>query len=148
MQVSGEQVMLVIFARRDIKTIENSISAAFTFNNKAGVNLRIRHYWSGALYKEYFCLNEEGRLDPDPSYLSNHDENFNLLNIDLLFRWVFAPGSELTFAWKNSIFDNQKTVLKGYVENLRNILESDQFNSFSLKVLYYIDYNNLRKKSV
>jgi len=136
----------IIFARRDIKTIENSISAAFTFNNKAGVNLRVRHYWSGASYKEYFRLNEEGKLDPDPSYLSNHDENFNLLNIDLLFRWVFAPGSELTFAWKNSVFDNQKIVLKRYGENLRNILESDQFNSFSLKVLYYIDYNNLRKK--
>ena len=135
----------IIFARRDIKTIENSISAAYTFNNKAGASLRVRHYWSGASYKEFFRLNEDGSLDPDPSYKENHDENFNLFNIDLLFRWVFAPGSELTLSWKNSVFDNQRVVLKSYAENLGNFLRSDQSNSFSLKVLYYIDYNNLRK---
>ena len=136
----------IIFARRDIETIENSISAAFTFNNKSGVNLRVRHYWSGATYREYFNLNPEGKLDPEPLYSGNHDTNFNLFNIDLLYRWVFAPGSELTVAWKNSVFCNQNTILKRYSENLRNILKSDQSNSFSLKVLYYIDYNNLRKK--
>jgi len=136
----------IVFARRDIKTIENSLSAAFTFNNKSGVNLRLRHYWSGAAYKEYFDLNNEGKLETDPAYKVNHDTNFNLFNLDLLFRWVFAPGSELTMAWKNSIFDNQRTGPGRYSEILRKILRADQTNSFSFKVLYYIDYNNLRKK--
>jgi len=135
----------IIFARRNIKTIENSISAAFTFNNKAGASLRVRHYWSGAIYKEFFRLNEDGSLDPDPSYKGNHDENYKLFNIDLLLRWVFAPGSELTLSWKNSVFDNQSVGLKSYTENPGSILRSDQSNSFSLKVLYYIDYNNIRK---
>lgn len=136
----------IIFARRDIESIENSISAAFTFNNKSGVNLRVRHYWSGASYKEYFNLNEAGKLEPDPAYSGNHDANFNLLNVDLLYRWVFAPGSELTVAWKNSVFENRNSVRKSYSENLRNIFSTEQANSFSLKILYYIDYNNLRKK--
>jgi hypothetical protein len=135
----------IMFARRDINRIENTLSAAFTFNNRAGINFRVRHYWSGASYKEYFRLNSDGNLDNDPAYSDNHDENYNFFNCDLLFRWVFAPGSELTLAWKNSIFDNQKIFIRSYKENLGNILDSDQTNSFSLKVLYFIDYNNLRK---
>ncbi len=136
----------IIFARRNINTIENTLSAAFSLNHKSDVNLRVRHYWSGASYMEYFRLNNDGNLDIDPAYNGNHDENYNLFNCDLIFRWVFAPGSELTFAWKNSIFDNQKKVLRNYTENLHNIFTSDQNNNFSLKILYYIDYNNLRKK--
>jgi len=135
----------IIFARRDIKGIENSFSAAFTFNNKSGVNLRVRHYWSVSTNKEYYNLNEEGKLDADPLYSENHDINYNLFNIDLLYRWVFAPGSELTVAWKNSVFENCNSVCKRYSENLRNILKTEQSNSFSLKILYYIDYNNLKK---
>ncbi len=33
-----------------------------------------------------------------------------------------------------------------YFENLGNTWKSEQINSLSLKILYYIDYNNLRKK--
>jgi hypothetical protein len=134
------------FARRDVKTIENSIEASYSFTNNASLSFRVRHYWSGANNKEYYQLENDGSLEPDPNYLQNKNENYNAFNVDLIFRWIFAPGSELTFSWKNAIFTDGEEVNPDYFDNLSNTWHSDQINSLSVKILYYIDYNSLRKK--
>ena len=136
----------IYFARRNVRTFENVIGASYAINNKAGINLRIRHYWSGAGNKEFYQLQEDGKLTQDPAYNENQDENYNAFNIDLVFRWIFAPGSELSLAWKNSILNSNDQVIRSYWNNLDRTWKSDQVNSFSVRMLYYIDYNNLRKK--
>jgi hypothetical protein len=133
------------FARRDVRVLENSVEASYSFTNKASVRLRVRHYWSGAANHEDFTLNEDGTLKKDPAYTQNQDENYNAFNVDLVFRWIFAPGSELTAAWKNSILDSREIYMERYMTNLRDTWDADQINSFSIKILYYIDYNSLRK---
>ncbi len=136
----------IYFARRDVRTIENTIRASYSFTNNASLSLRIRHYWSGADNKEYFQLQEDGSLAPDPDYLQNQDQNYNAFNVDMIFRWIFAPGSEFTLSWKNSIYTDGEDVNPDYFDNLSNTWHSDQINSLSVKILYYIDYNSLRKK--
>ena len=136
----------IYFARRDVNTLENVVEASYAFTNKMSMNLRVRHYWSGAVNKEYYQLQPDGSLVSDPAYLQNQDENYNAFNVDLVFRWIFAPGSELTMAWKNAILESQDNVIEGYWQNLSNTWHADQINSLSVKILYYIDYNNLRKK--
>jgi hypothetical protein len=133
-------------ADRDIKTFSNVVECSYAMTNKASIRLRVRHYWSGALNKFYFQLQKDGTLRIDNAYNKNNDENFNAFNIDLGFRWIFAPGSELTLAWKNSIYDQRNVFTSSYRENINLTWNSKQTNTFSLKVLYYIDYNNLRKK--
>jgi hypothetical protein len=49
-------------------------------------------------------------------------------------------------AWKNAILENGDEVIDNYWENLDKTWSSDQTNSLSVKILYYIDYNNLRRK--
>lgn len=137
---------IIYFARREVTSIENVLGSSYAFNNRATIGFRVRHYWSGVTNQEYYQLQENGSLIPDPEYLEDHDENYNAFNIDLVFRWIFAPGSELTLAWKNSILNSQETVVENYFKNLGNTWRSDQTNSISIRVLYYIDYNNLRKK--
>jgi hypothetical protein len=51
----------------------------------------------------------------------------------------------LTAAWKNSILDSREIYMERYMTNLRDTWDADQINSFSIKILYYIDYNSLRK---
>ncbi len=136
----------IYFARRDIKVIESVLGSSFLLNNKAGFDMRIRHYWSGVINKDYYQLQPDGSLAVDPSYIQVNNKNYNAFNIDLVFRWVFAPGSELTIAWKNSIFDNGDSVVENYWDNLGITWQANQTNSLSAKILYYFDYNNLRKK--
>lgn len=136
----------IFFARRNVNTFQNIFGISYAINNKASLNMRMRHYWSGASNKEFYQLNEDGSLNPDPGYQGNHDANYNAFNIDLVFRWIFSPGSELSVAWKNSILDSGDNVEKDYFKNLNNTWNSEQINSFSIKMLYYIDYNKLRKE--
>jgi hypothetical protein len=78
-----------------------------------------------------------------------YDESFNAFNIDLVFNWHFAPGSNLSVVWKNAILtdvtDYAETNID-FLKNFSNTLASDQLNSFSVKLLYYLDYMYLKKK--
>jgi hypothetical protein len=108
------------------------------------LTLRLRHYWSQARYLQYYTLNHEGNLD-NSNYSRNNDINFNAFSVDLQYTWYFAPGSEMSVVWKNQI-TSQGTALQGnYLTDLGNTLGSPQSNSFSIKVLYYLDYMYLRK---
>lgn len=135
----------IVFAIRDIRTFENGIYSSYTFNNSCGLNLNVRHYASSFINKNYQRLTGNGALENLDGY-NGDDGNYNMLNADLVFRWVFAPGSELSVAWKKNVFENREKAEYKYFKNLKNIFISDQTDSFSLKVFYYLDYNNLRKK--
>ena len=136
----------IYFARRDVNVVENVLGTSYSINNKAGFDMRVRYYWSGVMNKEYYQLQDDGSLLSDPSYTIDNNENYNAFTVDLIFRWIFAPGSELSIAWKNTIFDSGQEVNNNYWENLKQTWQSDQTNSFSVKILYYIDYNNLKRK--
>jgi len=136
---------IIYFARRDAKTMQNVLSFAYAVTNKAGLSFRMRHYWSGADAYNYSRLLNDGSLETDETYTENHDQNYNAFNIDMILRWVFAPGSELSLAWKNTIYDEHDAVITDYFKNFDNTINADQTNSISLKVLYYLDYNMLRR---
>jgi len=136
----------IYFTRRNVNTFQNVLGVSYALNNKAGLSLRARHYWSGSENHQFYQLKEDGSLVTDADYNDNHDANYNAFNIDLVFRWIFSPGSELSLAWKNSILSNGDRVVNDYFKNLNTTWNSDQINSFSVRVLYYIDYNSLRRK--
>ena len=136
----------VIFARRNRNTIENILRFKYSFNNTMYITLRARHYWSKVSNLEFFTLNKEGGLQGNPGYHQNLNQNYNAFNVDMVYSWRFAPGSELNIVWKNAIgaFDNN--VVTNYFKNVSNTLEAPQNNSISLKVLYFFDYLQLHKK--
>jgi len=136
----------IYFSKRDVSTISNVFSSTVGFNKKTSIRFRLRYYWSGVLNNTYYQLQQDGTLEEDPSYSYKNDNNYNAFNIDMIFRWIFAPGSELSIAWKNAIYQSGDIFNSNYFENLGNTWKSEQINSISLKILYYIDYNYLKKK--
>lgn len=136
-----------IFSRYDRQTVENSFDAKYNFTNRMGINFRVRHYWSDRRNKEFFLLNNAGRLDAyNGTPLQGVDRNYNVFNIDLMYQWVFAPGSELNITYKDAAETNDRFFTKKYSQNLDKILTGPQNNSLSIKVLYFIDYLDLKKK--
>jgi len=135
----------IIFAKRNVRSVENILTTSYILSNKASISLRIRHYWSGALNKTYYLLEPNGSVADNPSYTQNKDQNYNAFTVDMIFTWNFAPGSELDCAWKNAAISDQTAYISNYWTNLHNSL-LDQMNSLSVKVLYYLDYNKLKKK--
>lgn len=139
----------IIFGNRDRTTYENIFTGKYIFKNDLSLSLRARHYWSKGVYNSFFTLNETGELNENTSYKENNNFNFNSLNIDLVLNWQFAPGSNLSIVWKNAIFSDENMITQHFFDNFSKTLHQDQLNSFSIKLIYYLDYNYLKpnKKS-
>ncbi len=135
----------VFFGNFDRHTLVNLIEMVYSFNTKLKIDFRCRHYWSWADYDEYFLLNTDGSLSPY-NWSGNADVNFNAFNIDMGFRWQFAPNSEFSLVWKNSVYNDNELMNLDYSTNLSNLFKTTQANSLSLRILYYVDYQSFRKK--
>ena len=137
---------VIFFGRRDNTTIENTLSSSFIFTARSYLSFRMRHYWSRADYNDdYYTLNRDGNLEGS-DYEGEHDHNYNAFNIDMVYTWRFAPGSELSVVWKHSIYADSDLIYHNLGENLDHMFSSDKMNSISLKVLYYLDYQSLKKR--
>lgn len=135
-----------VFGRRDVTTVENAFSGKYMFRNNLSLHLRVRHYWSKGKYNQFFDLQQNGLLETEPSSSLFDDFNFNSFHVDLAFNWEFAPGSNLTMVWKNSIVDEEAYVIYGFIDNLSHTFEKPQLNMFSLKFIYYLDYHTLKQQ--
>ena len=87
------------------------------------------------------------RQGNDNTGVSAFNINYNAFTIDMLLRWVFQPGSELNLVWKNSIFTSDSAVNQRYWETLNNTLQNGPVNTLSLKVIYWLDSQYLKKKT-
>lgn len=134
-----------IFARRKINTITNTLGFKYSFTNKMGLTFRARHYVSVVDNKEFFTLRSDGLLDKNTSFNTNRNQNFNLFNIDMVYTWQFAPGSFVYLVWKNKIEDFTRNVENNYFKNFGRTMEADQNNNFSMRIIYFIDYLQLKK---
>ena len=139
----------IIFSRYDRRTVESSIDGKYSFSTKMGIQFRARHYWSDRRNKQAYALTNEGGLQAPNSYVLSPtaDVNYNTFNIDMVYTWQFSLGSEFSVTWKNAAQTFENMAKPGYGINFNNTLKSPQNNTVSLKLLYYIDYLNLRKRS-
>jgi len=142
-----DSTMNIIYGNRITETFENSMSGRYMFRNNLSLSLWMRQYWFKGTYNAYFTLDEAGLLKDNSSYFENNDFNFNTFNVDLVFNWEFAPGSNLSVVWKNSIAQDETVILDDFLNNFRQTLQADQLNQISLKLLYYLDYISVFKEN-
>ncbi len=138
----------IIFGKRDRTTFDNTVSLNINFNTKSNFTFRARHYWSKVVYKEFYQLQNDGYVKPT-TWNVNEDINTNYFNIDAIYTWQFAPGSFLNLIWKNNIsrsdYGSDFNKEDSYFKNVDFIRHIPQSNSFTLKVLYFLDYSDLKK---
>lgn len=133
-----------IFGRRDRKTFNNTVSAKYNFSVKSSLSLTFRHNWSDVRYQEQFYdLANTGYLAPN-SLTENQDINFNSWNLDLNYFWQFAPGSQLIAFYRNSIFSLNESTGQDFFTNLDNLFNEPNQHIFSLRLVYFIDYNKAK----
>ena len=137
----------IIFGNRDIMEIEQSLDGRYVFRNNLSLALRLRYYWAMGNYLQFYTLKENGWLETNSNYDGSDDYNFNYnaFNIDLMFRWEFAPGSSLEITYKNAILEDGNAVIWNYWDNIKHTFNDDMLNSLSIKALYYLDYQYLRR---
>lgn len=102
------------------------------------IDLRARHYWVSAPYYDFSILLRDGSLLP-AGYSGDPDINYNLFNLDLTYILNFAPGSQLSIVWKNAISTFDHDIQPGFFKDIKNTISAPSSNSFSVRVLYYLD---------
>ncbi|MGI9531777.1 DUF5916 domain-containing protein [Lutimonas sp.] len=134
----------IIFGVRQNDQIENSFSGKYNFNDTSSISLSFRHYWSTVAYQDqYYELGEDGYLIEHP-YNENNDLNFNNWNMDLRYVWQFTRGSEFVALYRNTIQNEDDRSDLSFGENLSDLLEQPYGHLLSVKLIYYLDYNNLK----
>ena len=138
----------IFFGQRDLTTLENQVTSSYNFDPYKAIDLRFRNEWTTADYGDdvFTSLNEDGSRSPVDYDISENDpnRNFNIWNLDLSFRWRFAPGSEATLLYRNSIFNLDEQSTLNYGQSMSNLFEQPGRHTVSLRVTYFVDYNNLR----
>jgi len=135
-----------IFGRREIYTITNTLTLKYIFKNDMSLSLRVRHYLSNGVYKQYYTLLSDGTLQTNDVYTTSNDFNSNYFNVDLIYSWQFSPGSSFNIDYKNAIDREFTTSNIDYYQNLQNAINYPQTNTISLQIVYYLDYQYLVKK--
>ncbi len=139
----------IVMSYRDIESHENQLTVEYSFTANVNVNLRVRHYWSRVLHREYFEIQRAG--DPiattytgrNPDGTSIDDRSFNAVNVDGFFRWRFAPGSDVFVSYKTQGYF-AGLLERGYLRNLGVFGQETVDNSLTLKVIYWLDYNEIK----
>ena len=142
----------ILFGSRNRNNITNTIALDYAITNRMNITFRLRHYRSTLAYNKFYELQNDGQLSPlnfnglDINGQSAYNVNFNAFTIDLVYRWVFLPGSEINVVWKNSIFQSDKFVAESYIYNLSKTIQQGPNNSLSFKLIYWLDAQSIRKK--
>ena len=139
-----------IVGYRDYKDINTITSATYNFNSRMNISLRGRHYWSKVHYLEFKDVDEKGN-HLDRAFVGDMDQNFNLFNVDAFFTWDFRYGSRVIAGWKNFLGNNYAEEIDGfrysnYIRNIGQTFYLPHGNEFSLRIIYFLDYNQLRGK--
>jgi hypothetical protein len=135
------------------------LNASYIFTPTSSLSARIRHYWSVVDYHGFFELQEDGSLGfiDDPNLFaslelfnqdltSRYDVNYNAWSVDLVYRWIFSPGSELSVVWKNTLNEAGTALPVSYWSNWQSMLDEGFTNSLSVRALYYLDYSMIESR--
>lgn len=137
-----------ILSRRDTHSVENSVSGTYNFDNRKALSISFRNFWSRADFSRNFEeLQNDGTtiqsmIAVDESSIP--DSNFNVWNLDLSYRWRFAPGSEASILYRNSIFnfDDQGTI--AFEDSLNDLFMQPVRHNISMRITYFLDVNDAK----
>ena len=133
---------------RNNLSVTSVLSGIYNFTSRINLTLRARHYWNDVHYKSFYNVDDKGLLI-GRSFISNQDENVNIFNIDAFFTWDFRLGSRMILGWKNWLGDDEfvdGTRYGSFYNNFEQTLNLRHANEVTLKFIYFLDYNQLRKK--
>jgi hypothetical protein len=143
-ELSGEPIV----GFRDVKEYIPVLSGIYNFTSRLNLTLRIRHYWNEVKYRSFHDVDMQGNLSDRP-FITNWNDNVNIFNTDAFLTWDFRLGCRFIVGYKNWLGDEERIIPTGknhYLDNLDGIFDLRHGNELTVRFIYFLDYNQLRKK--
>ena len=141
-----------ILARRQYTDVTSVVSGIYNFTPRMNLTFRVRHFWNRILNTNLYQVTDDGNWYERFNIIaSDVNVNYNVFNTDVFYTWDFKLGSRIIFAWKNSLGPDYEGYINGslyhsYLQNARRILEVPHANEFTIRFIYFLDYQKLRKR--
>jgi hypothetical protein len=132
----------------DFQDVTSILSGIYNFTPRINVTLRTRHYWSKVNYNRFANVDADGNAIARP-FIAGQDQNVNVLNTDAFLTWDFRPGSRIIVGYKNWLGDGEDVSgmsYKKYLANFGQTFSLKHGNEFTVRFIYYLDYNQLKRK--
>lgn len=125
------------------------LSGIYNFAYRLNLTVRARHYWNKVNYHSFHNVDTKGDLI-NRSFIPAQDENVNVFNVDAFLTWDFRLGSRLILGYKNWL-GNEETIQfttgqNSYLRNLSKTFDLRHGNEITIRFIYFLDYNQLRRK--
>jgi len=134
---------------RDNRDFTSVLSGIYNFAYRLNLTLRARHYWNRVNYISFHNVDANGYL-LSRAFINGRNENFNVFNLDAFLTWDFRLGSRLILGYKNWLGQDETVNINSggntYLKNLGEIFDLRHGNEFTIRFIYFLDYNQLRKK--
>ncbi|HMR91582.1 MAG TPA: DUF5916 domain-containing protein [Chitinophagaceae bacterium] len=132
----------------DFKENESILSGIYNFTPRINLTLRARHYWSHVPVKRVAYIDDKG-MPVSPVAVTGNTMNVNYFNTDAFLTWDFRYGSRLIIGYKNWLGENDGVDglrYKRYFNNLEQQFQLRHGNEVTVRFIYFLDYNQLRRK--
>jgi hypothetical protein len=135
---------------RKYTDVASVLTGIYNFTPRLNLTLRARHYWSRVIYKDFYNVKPDGNFTRR-AFINGQDQNFNIFNLDAFLTWDFRLGSRFILGYKNWLDDNallDGTRFYSYTLNAKEIFNFRHGNELTLRFIYFLDYNQLKKKNL
>lgn len=142
-EINGEPIIAFV----DFTDEESVLGGTYNFTPRVNLTLRARHYLSRVKFNRFANVDAKG--NPLPRGGTDSFDNVNYFNFDSFFTWDFRLGSKLVIGYKNWLGDDEIINPAGnnsYLRNLKGIFDRSHGNEITVRFIYFLDYNQLRKK--
>ena len=137
----------IIGYRRNLETI-SIVNGTYNFTPQLYLSVRVRHYWNMVHYNSFYNVDYNGNAIPR-AFIPDQDQNYNVFNLDAFFTWDFRPGSRMIVGWKNWLGNSygiDGIKYNNYTDNLGQTLAISHGNEFTMRFIYYLDYNRFKRR--
>jgi hypothetical protein len=143
-ETNGEPIIAFV----DFTDVESVLSGIYNFTSRINLTLRARHFFSRVNFNRFANVDVKG--NPIARAGSTSYDNVNFFNLDAFLTWDFRLGSRLIVGYKNWLGDEEYipyTATKNtYLRNLGEIFDLRHGNELTVRFVYFLDYNQLRRK--
>ncbi len=136
-----------IVAFVDFTDVTSILTGIYNFTPRINLTLRARHYLSRVNFNRFANVDLQGNTINRPG--STTYDNVNVFNLDAFLTWDFRLGSRLILGYKNWLGDREVVMVNGknnYLRNLRGTFDMRHGNELTVRFVYFLDYNQLRRK--
>jgi hypothetical protein len=132
-----------VFALMDNDEVDINFRGTYTIRKDMTLQWFTQFYFSAGEYDSFQTLTGRSRFDPvDPEVYDiefyTTDYNYKSLNLNLIFRWEYRPGSTVYAVWTH----NRGGRDRGYGDydfsrDMEDLFRTPQFNTFLVKFNYW-----------